>query len=160
MILDNLHFYLSLSFVIMLAIIAWLAYKKGNIIIQSKIDALKKSIDDSITKKLDLEEAITNKVSDINSNKREYSLILNRAQERAEQINIEYNLKIKHIVEEKERDYQETINKIEDSLTVKLQKEVVDLIYKETEQKIKKNGSLSSFKNASFQRSIEMLKNI
>ncbi len=153
----DIHTYLVISFLLMVFLIYKYAYNRIMSFIQSKISEIENSISVAENRKDQAENQLADtekSVLKINENR---EAILRKTQLKAEEIISSSNQSAQQIVEQKEREYTYSIQKIKNGLFLEIQKRIVSLSSDELIRIIHAKKNKREMHNIAIEQSIKML---
>lgn len=154
---SDIHTYLVISFLLMAFLIYKYAYRQAVSFIQNGIAKIANSISSAEDRKEQAENQLADaekSMVEVNENREAF---LKRAQLKAEEIISSSNKSVQQIVKQKEKEYNHTIQKIKNGLSLEIQKRIVSLSTDELIRMIQAKKNKREMHNIAIERSIEML---
>lgn len=157
-ILQDIHTYLIISFVLMVYVLYKYAYRSIDNAISSGINEIKNKIDQLHNKKKLLSKQIDDLNSSIEHEDKDMEDAIADAQNTAEQIISKRNVEIQNIIREKREINTYNYKKLEDDINSRIRQKLTNLIVQKVIDKINTVEDVKNFQIINLQRSIDMLK--
>jgi F0F1-type ATP synthase membrane subunit b/b' len=133
------------------------AYHKISDILQGKVDAIENLIADVENKKEFAEKELTSLEKAVNEAIEDTNMAVQNAEKKAESISQSSKKTMEDIIEKKQKEYDEAIAKIKDSMSSEMKNKIVELISHEVMKILQDEENKSDMHNIAVEKSIEML---
>ena len=133
------------------------SYKKLISGIENKVEEVKNTISSLEIRKKMAEEQIKKLKQELNEANESMGKAIVNAEEESRKIIEKSGETISSVIELKEKEYKETIEKVKSSLSAELQNKIVDLVIKSLVERLDKEHDNREFQNINIDNSIKML---
>lgn len=158
--LQNVHTYLVISFVVMLIALFKFGYKKLDNQLNKGIENIKFTLNDLESKKIAANEQIIQLKKELQIVNDEVSEAISKAEQTAKEITEKSNKDIEQILKNKQTEYDMALKRIEQGFLVELKNKLVSLILNDLEKKLKEGKNSREFQNDLIENSIENLETL
>ncbi|MDR1365408.1 MAG: hypothetical protein LBJ42_02375 [Holosporales bacterium] len=140
-ILQDVHTYLILSFIGMLAILWKLAYRKVASSLNCEIDSIRTKISSLETRRKEAELQIKNLGASLEEATGEMEKSIAIAEEEARKITEKSTAKVAAIIAAKQKEYHSSIEKIRAGVMAELHNKIVELVINKLSEKLRESGN-------------------
>ncbi|MDO4974900.1 MAG: ATP synthase F0 subunit B [Alphaproteobacteria bacterium] len=158
--LQNVHTYLVISFVVMLIALFKFGYKKLDNQLNKGIENIKFTLNDLESKKIAANEQIIQLKKELQIVNDEVSEAISKAEQTAKEITEKSNKDIEQILKNKQAEYDMALKRIEQGFLVELKNKLVSLILNDLEKKLKEGKESRELQNDLIENSIENLETL
>lgn len=158
--LQNVHTYLVISFVVMLIALFKFGYKKLDNQLNKGIENIKFTLNDLESKKIAANEQIIQLKKELQIVNDEVSEAISKAEQTAKEITEKSNKDIEQILKNKQTEYDIALKRIEQGFLVELKNKLVSLILNDLEKKLKEGKESRELQNDLIENSIENLETL
>lgn len=159
-ILQDVHTYLFISFLLTGFAIFKFAYKKLDTGLNQNINDMKDLLSDLEKRKLEAEthlQHLKNELKNVNEN---INKTISETELEAKKITEKSNIKITELVKQKQAEYDFAVDKIKSGLFVELQKKLSEAIIKDLVKKLQTTNKNREFQNTSIENSMDMIEDL
>lgn len=158
--LQNVHTYLVISFVVMLIALFKFGYKKLDNQLNKGIENIKFTLNDLESKKIAANEQIIQLKKELQIVNDEVSEAISKAEQTAKEITEKSNKDIEQILKNKQAEYDMALKRIEQGFLVELKNKLVSLILNDLEKKLREGKESRELQNDLIENSIENLETL
>lgn len=154
---SDIHTYLVISFIMMVILLYKYAHKSIVLFIQNKIEQIENAISSAETRKERSEKKLTDMERSIAETTEQKETAVKQAQLKAEDIMSASTKSVEKIIKQKEREYNQAIKKIKNSIVLEMQKRIIDVSTNEFMRMVSAKKNKREMHNAAIEKSIAML---
>lgn len=159
-ILQDIHAYLIISFLLTCWFVFKIAYKKLDRSLTKEVDDIRNLLDTLKIQKQEAETRLIQLKRELEDAEAKIENTIAAAEEEAQRISEKSNQETSKLVRQKQAEYAQAIKKIEAGISVELQHKIADAIIEKLVSKLQESRDNREFQNLSIENSTAMIEKL